>query len=70
MTKITVIPEWFCAQRFLLKINYYFLMKKKYYSFYQKKKKSFLNALVKGYGQKAKKEKCLRPNKNWIPIIM
>ena len=40
-------------------------MKKKYYSFYQKKiKKSFLNALVKGYGQKAKKEKCLRPNKN------
>lgn len=42
MTKITVIPEWFCAQRFLLKINYYFLMKKKVlFILPEKKKRAF-----------------------------
>lgn len=58
-----------CSKIFV-KNKLLFFNEKKVLFILPEKKKSFLNALVKGYGQKAKKEKCLRPNKNWIPIIM
>lgn len=60
MTKITVIPEWFCAQRFLLKINYYFLMKKKVLFILPEKKKELLKCISKRIWAESKKGKMFK----------